>query len=94
MQYSTAKAAILGLSRTLAIEGKKYGIVVNTVAPSAGTAMTSTIWPQEMVDAFKVTHCLLASGLLSHRATLARLHRSDRWLPFQRSERGDHWLSI
>ncbi|KJA22896.1 hypothetical protein HYPSUDRAFT_138443 [Hypholoma sublateritium FD-334 SS-4] len=51
--YSTAKAAITGLTRTLAIEGKKYNILANVIAPSAGTAMTSTIWPQEMVDAFK-----------------------------------------
>ncbi|KAI0316562.1 peroxisomal hydratase-dehydrogenase-epimerase [Amylostereum chailletii] len=51
--YCTAKAAIIGLTRTLAIEGKKYNILANALAPSAGTAMTSTIWPQEMVDAFK-----------------------------------------
>ncbi|KAM6504207.1 multifunctional beta-oxidation protein [Amanita muscaria] len=40
--YSTAKAGIIGLTRTLAIEGKKYDIIVNCIAPSAGTAMTST----------------------------------------------------
>lgn len=51
--YSTAKAAITGLTRTLAIEGAKFNIIANVIAPSAGTAMTSTIWPQEMVDAFK-----------------------------------------
>jgi len=54
-QYSTAKAGITGLTRTLAIEGAKYNIIANVIAPSAGTAMTSTIWPQEMVDAFKVS---------------------------------------
>ncbi|KAF8340524.1 putative multifunctional beta-oxidation protein [Cantharellus anzutake] len=43
-QYSTAKAAIIGLTRTLAIEGKRYGILANVIAPNAGTAMTSTIW--------------------------------------------------
>ncbi|KAI0254957.1 peroxisomal hydratase-dehydrogenase-epimerase [Lactifluus subvellereus] len=51
--YSTAKAAIIGFTRSLAIEGKKYNILANVLAPSAGTAMTQTIWPQEMVDAFK-----------------------------------------
>lgn len=51
--YSTAKAAILGLTQTLSIEGAKYNILANTIAPNAGTAMTATIWPQEMVDAFK-----------------------------------------
>lgn len=43
-QYSTAKAAIIGLTRTLALEGKKYNILANVIAPSAGTAMTSTVW--------------------------------------------------
>lgn len=51
--YSTAKSGILGLTQTLGVEGAKYNIMCNTIAPNAGTAMTSTIWPQEMVDAFK-----------------------------------------
>ncbi|VDB89806.1 unnamed protein product [Peniophora sp. CBMAI 1063] len=51
--YTTAKAAIIGLTRTLAIEGAKYNILANAIAPSAGTAMTMTVWPKEMVDAFK-----------------------------------------
>ncbi|KAH9994795.1 multifunctional beta-oxidation protein [Russula vinacea] len=51
--YSTAKAAIIGFTRAIAIEGLKYNILANVLAPSAGTAMTQTIWPQEMVDAFK-----------------------------------------
>jgi multifunctional beta-oxidation protein len=44
----------MGLTKTLAIEGAKYNIIANVIAPSAGTAMTSTIWSKEMVDAFKV----------------------------------------
>ncbi|KAI0303726.1 peroxisomal hydratase-dehydrogenase-epimerase [Multifurca ochricompacta] len=51
--YSTAKAAIIGFTRAIAIEGRKYNILANVLAPSAGTAMTQTIWPQEMVEAFK-----------------------------------------
>jgi multifunctional beta-oxidation protein len=37
----------------LAREGAKYNIYVNTIAPNAGTAMTRTIMPEEMVQAFK-----------------------------------------
>jgi len=42
--YSTAKAAIIGFTKALAIEGRKYNILSNVLAPSAGTAMTQTIW--------------------------------------------------
>ncbi|KAM7187862.1 peroxisomal hydratase-dehydrogenase-epimerase [Rhypophila sp. PSN 637] len=51
--YSAAKCAILGFSRALALEGIKYNIFVNTIAPNAGTAMTKTILPEELVQAFK-----------------------------------------
>ncbi|PQE28903.1 short chain dehydrogenase protein [Rutstroemia sp. NJR-2017a BBW] len=51
--YAAAKCGILGFSRALAREGAKYNIYVNTIAPNAGTAMTRTIMPEEMVQAFK-----------------------------------------
>ncbi|KAG7132173.1 Peroxisomal hydratase-dehydrogenase-epimerase like protein [Verticillium longisporum] len=51
--YAAAKCGILGFSRALALEGAKYNIYVNTIAPNAGTAMTRTIMPEEMVQAFK-----------------------------------------
>ena len=44
LQYSTAKAGIIGLTKTLAFEGKKYNILANVIVPVAGTAMSSTIW--------------------------------------------------
>ncbi|RQM07948.1 hypothetical protein DH86_00000833 [Scytalidium sp. 3C] len=51
--YAAAKCGILGFSRALAREGAKYNIYVNTIAPNAGTAMTRTILPDELVQAFK-----------------------------------------
>ncbi|XP_006459344.1 multifunctional beta-oxidation protein [Agaricus bisporus var. bisporus H97] len=65
--YTTAKAGIIGLTRSLAIEGAKYDILVNAIAPSAGTAMTSTIWPQEMVDAFKPDYIAPVVGYLTSK---------------------------
>ncbi|KAI7848797.1 hypothetical protein BDC45DRAFT_574559 [Circinella umbellata] len=51
--YSSAKAGIVGLSKTLAVEGARKNIKVNVIAPNAGTRMTATIMPPEMVEAFK-----------------------------------------
>jgi NAD(P)-dependent dehydrogenase (short-subunit alcohol dehydrogenase family) len=38
--YGAAKMAVVGLMNTLVIEGAKYDIRVNTLAPTAGTQMT------------------------------------------------------
>ncbi|PIL29783.1 hypothetical protein GSI_07988 [Ganoderma sinense ZZ0214-1] len=38
VNYSTAKAGLIGFTKTLAIEGKKYNIFVNIVIPSAGAS--------------------------------------------------------
>ena len=51
--YAAAKGGILGFSQALAKEGAKYNIKVNTIAPHAGTNMTRTIMPEELVQAFK-----------------------------------------
>jgi NAD(P)-dependent dehydrogenase (short-subunit alcohol dehydrogenase family) len=47
--YSAAKMGLVGLMQTLAIEGAKYGIHVNAVAPTAATGMTSGILPDEQL---------------------------------------------
>ena len=41
--YAAAKAAIMGMTKTLAIEGRRYGIGVNAIAPGALTRMTGDV---------------------------------------------------
>lgn len=41
--YAAAKAGIVGMVRTWALEMKKAGVTVNTVIPVAATAMTKTV---------------------------------------------------
>jgi NAD(P)-dependent dehydrogenase (short-subunit alcohol dehydrogenase family) len=47
--YGAAKMGIVGLMQTLAIEGAKYGIQVNCIAPTAATQMTQGILPEEQL---------------------------------------------
>ncbi len=41
--YGAAKMALVGLMQTLALEGEKYGIRVNCLAPTAATQMTQGV---------------------------------------------------
>lgn len=57
---------MIGFSNTLAIEGAKSNIVVNTIAPNAGTAMTATVMPPEMVEALKPDYVAPLIAYLCH----------------------------
>ena len=50
--YGAAKMAVLGLMNTLVLEGAKNNILVNALAPTAGTRMTEDLMPEDIVKAF------------------------------------------
>ncbi|KAF9932984.1 hypothetical protein FBU30_006808 [Linnemannia zychae] len=51
--YSAAKLALVGLTQTLALEGKKDNIHCNVIAPMAASRMTETVLPPDMLASLK-----------------------------------------
>jgi len=47
--YSAAKMGLVGLMQTLALEGERYDIRVNCLAPSAATGMTNGLYSPEVL---------------------------------------------
>jgi len=61
--YAAAKMGLVGLAQTLAIEGAKYGIRVNCLAPTAATPMTQGVLSEESLRL--LDPALVSPGLLA-----------------------------
>jgi NAD(P)-dependent dehydrogenase (short-subunit alcohol dehydrogenase family) len=61
--YAAAKMALVGLMQTLALEGEKYGIRANCLAPTAATQMTQGVLSSEALACLDPK--LVSPGLLA-----------------------------
>ncbi len=66
--YSAFKAGTIAFSNTLAIEGAKFNIRSNVIAPVAGSRMTATVMPEDLVQALKPEYVVPLVLYLAHES--------------------------
>jgi 3-hydroxyacyl-CoA dehydrogenase/3a,7a,12a-trihydroxy-5b-cholest-24-enoyl-CoA hydratase len=66
--YGSAKMGLLGLANALAVEGQSRNVQVNAIAPVAGSRLTETILPPELVAALKPEYVAPLVAYLCHES--------------------------
>jgi NAD(P)-dependent dehydrogenase (short-subunit alcohol dehydrogenase family) len=62
--YGAAKLGLAGFAKTLHLEGAKYDVRVNAIAPTAATRMTQDIFPPDMLGLFNPDNVVPAALFL------------------------------
>jgi NAD(P)-dependent dehydrogenase (short-subunit alcohol dehydrogenase family) len=70
--YAAAKLGIAGMMNSVKLEGAKYNIKANTLVPVAGTRLTATVMPPQVVEKLKPEFVSpVAAYLVSERCELS-----------------------
>ena len=66
--YAAAKLGMLGLAKTIALEGAKLGINCNCVAPFGATSMNSSNFPESLKEAINPDYIAPLIAFLLHQS--------------------------
>jgi 3-hydroxyacyl-CoA dehydrogenase/3a,7a,12a-trihydroxy-5b-cholest-24-enoyl-CoA hydratase len=92
--YGAMKLALMGLANTLALEGAKYNIHVNTIAPIAASRMTDGLLPEPIFKALGPERVAPLVAYLCHESCAVngrKFEAGGNWAAEIRWQRSPGW---